>query len=383
MKNKRVFRLLTSLLAVVLCTTAFSVTAFAGGGEDIYVPPVETSEAAADDTAEPEGGEDTADPTEGGIADLLSWLAGAKVTFSVTEDGIQIDTGGAEDTQPGQTGTVTTNGGRLNVRTGAGLDHTAFTQLPNGTTVEVVGEDGDWLKIILPERIGYVHSDYMTVSDAETGADGGGFSFSLAPEELEALLGMFGGALPDDVGAALSPDGNLSLIDDIGSATASGKQFITVESKNGNVFYLIIDRDDEGEETVHFLNQVDEADLMALTEDGEAVEKPIVCSCTDKCQAGAVNTACEVCMTNMSECVGEEPEPVTPDEPEEPVEEKKGGAGAVLAVVLFLAAGGGAAFYFLVLKPKQGKKVPSDLDDFDLEDEEEYLTEDEESNGND
>ena len=383
MKNKRVFRLLTSLLAVVLCTTAFSVTAFAGGGEDYYEPPAETTEAAADGTAEPKGGEDTAEPTKGGIADLLSWLTGAKVTFSVTEDGIQIDTNGAEDIEPGQTGTVTTNGGRLNVRTGAGLDHTAFTQLPNGTTVEVVGEDGDWLKIILPERIGYVHSDYMTVSDAETGADGSGLSFSLPTEELESLLGMFGGVLPDDVGAALSPDGNLSLIDDIGSATTSGKQFITVESKNGNVFYLIIDRDDEGEETVHFLNQVDEADLMALTEDGEAAEKPIVCSCTDKCQAGAVNTACEVCMTNISECVGEEPEPVTPDEPEEPVEEKKGGAGAVLAVVLFLAAGGGAAFYFLVLKPKQGKKVPSDLDDFDLEDEEEYLTEDEESNGND
>ena len=379
MNNKRVFRLLTSLLAVVLCTTAFSVTAFAGGGEDYYEPPAETTEAAADDTVEPEDGEDTADPTEGEIADLFSWLAGAKVTFSVTEDGIQIDTGGAEDTEPGQTGTVTTNGGRLNVRIGAGLNHTAFTQLPNGTTVEVIGEDGDWLKIILPERIGYVHSGYMTVSDTETGIEGSGFSFSLAPEELEALLGMFGGVLPDDVGAALSPDGNLSLIDDIGSSTASGKQFITVESKNGNVFYLIIDRDDEGEETVHFLNQVDEADLMALTEDGDAAEKPIVCSCTDKCQAGVVNTACEVCMTNMSECVGAEPEPVTPDEPEEPVEEKKGGVGAILAVVLLLAAGGGAAFYFLVLKPKQGKKVPSDLDDFDLEDEEEYLTEDEET----
>ena len=377
MKNKRVFRLLTSLLAVVLCTTAFSVTAFAGGGEGFYEPPMETTEAAADDTAEPEGGEDTAEPTEGESADLLSWLAGAKVTFSVTEDGIQIDTGGPDDAEPGQTGTVTTNGGRLNVRTGAGLDHTAFTQLPNGTTVEVVGEDGDWLKIILPERIGYVHSDYMTVSDAEMGADSGGLSFSIDPGELEALLGMFGGASPDDVGAALSPDGNLSLIDDIGSSTTSGKQFITVESKNGNVFYLIIDRDDEGEETVHFLNQVDEADLMALTEEGEAAETPIVCSCTDKCQAGAVNTACEVCMTNMSECVGEEPEPVTPDEPEEPVEEKKGGAGAVVAVVLILAAGGGAAFYFLVLKPKQGGKIPSDLENFDLEDEEEYLTEDE------
>ena len=370
MKNKGVFRFLTSLLAVVMCTTAFSVPAFASGGEEYYEPPTETTEAADEDTTE---------PTEGEIADLLSWLAGAKVTISVTENGIQINTNGAEDAELGQTGTVTTNGGRLNVRTGAGLDHTAFTQLPNGTTVEVIGEDGDCLKIILPERIGYVHSDYMTVSDAEMGTDGSGLSFSFDPGELESLLGMFGGALPDDVGAALSPDGNLSLIDDIGSSTTSGKQFITVESKNGNVFYLIIDRDDEGEETVHFLNQVDEADLMALTEEGEAAEKPIVCSCTDKCQAGAVNTACKVCMTNMSECVGEEPEPVTPDEPEEPVEEKKGGAGAVLVVVLLLAAGGGAAFYFLVLKPKQGKKVPSDLDDFDLEDEEEYLTEDEET----
>ena len=46
-------------------------------------------------------------------------------------------------------------------------------------------------------------------------------------------------------------------------------------------------------------------------------------------------------------------------------------------MLLILAAGGGAAVYFLVLKPKQGKKVPADLDDFDLEDEEEYLTEDE------
>lgn len=378
MKNKRVFRILTSLLAVVLCTTAFSVTAFAGGGEDYYDPPVEITDTATDDTAEPEGGEDTAELAEGEIADLFSWLVGAKVTISVTEDGIQIDTNGADDGESGQTGTVTTNGGRLNVRTGAGLDHTAFTQLPNGTTVEVIGKDGDWLKIILPERIGYVHSDYITVSDAEPGADGSGLSFSLTPEELESLLGMFGG-LTDGSSAALSPDGNLSLIDDVGSSATGGKQFITVESKNGNVFYLIIDRDDEGEETVHFLNQVDEADLMALTEDGEAAEKPIVCSCTDKCQAGAVNAACEVCMTNMSECVGVEPEPVEPDEPEEPVEEKKGGAGAIVAVVLILAAGGGAAFYFLVLKPKQGKKVPSDLDDFDLEDEEEYLTEDEET----
>ena len=204
----------------------------------------------------------------------------------------------------------------------------------------------------------------MTVSDGEAGSGEG--SFSLDAETLENLLGMLGGGL--NGGAALTPDGNLSLIDDIGSPATSGKQFITVETKNGNVFYLIIDRDDEGEE----------ADLMALTEDGEKAETPIVCTCTEKCQAGAVNTACPVCVKNLSECVGAEQKAAKPTEPENPEPEKKSNAGAILTVLLILAAGGGAAVYFLVLKPKQGKKVPSDLDDFDLEDEEEYLTEDEE-----
>ena len=382
MKNKGVFRFLTSLLAAVVCTTVFPLTAFAGGGEEYYEPPAQTSESAAEDTAEPEDGEETAEPTDGELADLLSALAGAKVTISVTEDGIQINTNGAEDTEPGQTGTVTTNGGRLNVRAGAGLDNTAFTQLPNGTTVEVIGEDGDWLKIILPERIGYVHSGYMTLSNAETKTDGSDLSFSLAPEELEALLGMFGGGLADGDNTALTPDGNLTLIDDIGSSAASGKQFITVETKTGNVFYLIIDRDDEGEQTVHFLNQVDETDLLALMEDGETAAAPIVCSCTDKCAVGEVNTSCELCMTNMSECAGKETEPVEPSEPEEPADEKSGGAGAIVVVLLIVAAGGGAAFYFFVLKSKKAKKVPSDLDDLDLEDEEDYLIEEESEDEN-
>ena len=53
------------------------------------------------------------------------------------------------------------------------------------------------------------------------------------------------------------------------------------------------------------------------------------------------------------------------------------GKSLCISVITSSSAGGGAVFYFLVLKPKQGKKVPSDLDDFDLEDEEEYFTEDE------
>ena len=309
MKHNFMTKMVSALLAVVLSTSAFSVTAFASGGE-------ESTESVAEQE------------TAGDVSDLLSDLAGSQVTVSVTEDGIQFSSG---EKDSGQTGTVTTGGGNLNVRTGAGMDYTAFAQLPNGTTVKVIGTDGDWLKVILPEKVGYVYSGYMTVSDGEAGSGGG--SFSLDAETLENLLGMLGGGLND--GAALTPDGNLSLIDDIGSLTTSGKQFITVETKNGNVFYLIIDRDDEGEETVHFLNQVDEADLMALTEDGEKAETPIVCTCTKKCQAGAVNTACPVCVKNLSECVGTEQKAAEPTEPENPEPEKKSNAGLLLAVLLF------------------------------------------------
>lgn len=390
MKNKtrRISRILPALLAVMLCVTAFPVTALAGGNDPAPAPlPEATTEPAtggwepetdetgtATDGTETEAEKDTGPLTGKDITDLFSALFGSKVSITATDDGIQITTG-PDKKEPEQTGTVTTNGGRLNVRTGAGLDKTAFTQLPNGTTVEVVGTDGDWIKILLPERIGYVHSDYMTVSEKEAAATGeGGFSLSIDPEEIASLLDLFNGG---GASAALSPDGNLSLIDDIGSAAKNGKQFITVETKNGNVFYLIIDRDDEGKETVHFLNQVDEADLLTLMEDGETVTPAAVCTCTTKCKAGAVNTNCPVCKTNMTECSGPEPQEPQPEEPEAPEEEPKGGAGGLIVFLLVALAGGGAAlYYFKFKKPKAETTGSDDLgeydfgEDEDLEDEE-------------
>ena len=271
------------------------------------------------------------------------------------DDVLPVAKSSAADAQEAkQIGTVTTNGGNLNVRTGAGLDNTAFTQLPNGTVVDVIGRDGDWVKILLPARVGYVYGSYLTVTDAA--------------DSTVSIGGMTGGS------DALTPDGNLTLIDDIGTSTKAGKQFITLESKNGNVFYMIIDRDDEGEETVHFLNQVDEADLMALT--GEE-ETPSVCSCTTKCVAGTVNTSCPVCAVNMTECVGKEAKPEVPAEPTEPAAEepeKKSGVGGILVVLLIVALGGGAAFYiFKQKKAKPQTKGSADLDDYDYgEDEDEY-----------
>ena len=304
--TKNTPRIFISLLLMLLCIGILPVSAFASGGDypDDALPTAESSAADAQETK--------------------------------------------------QIGTVTTNGGNLNVRTGAGLDNTAFTQLPNGTVVDVIGRDGDWVKILLPARVGYVYGSYLTVTDAV--------------DSTASIGGMTGGS------DALTPDGNLTLIDDIGTSTKAGKQFITLESKNGNVFYMIIDRDDEGEETVHFLNQVDEADLMALT--GEE-ETPSVCSCTTKCVAGTVNTSCPVCAVNMTECVGKEAKPEVPAEPTEPAAEepeKKSGVGGILVILLIVALGGGAAFYiFKQKKAKPQTKGSADLDDYDYgEDEYEF-----------
>ena len=326
MKHNFMTKMVSALLAVVLSTAAFSVTAFASGGE-------ETTESVAEQE------------TAGDVSDLLSALTGSQVTVSVTEDGIQFSSG---ENDSGQTGTVTTGGGNLNVRTGAGMDYTAFTQLPNGTTVKVIGTDGDWLKVILPEKVGYVYSSYMTVSDGEAGSGEG--SFSLDAETLENLLGMLGGGL--NGGAALTPDGNLSLIDDIGSPTASGKQFITVETKNGNVFYLIIDRDDEGEETVHFLNQVDEADLLKLMDEEEVAEftKPV-----------------EETKPEVVETVPEITEPAPEEKPK-----SKNMLPAILTLIVLACGGGFFVFKKVQEKKKEQEAAKPDPDADYVDDDEDY-----------
>ena len=82
MRSKKIIRLFTSMLAVVLCTTAFAVPAFAGGGdgEPYYTETAGTEAAPTGDAESPEvtvtDDEDTAgnNDTQAG-ADTLDQLA--------------------------------------------------------------------------------------------------------------------------------------------------------------------------------------------------------------------------------------------------------------------------------------------------------------------
>ena len=157
----------------------------------------------------------------------------------------------------------------------------------------------------------------------------------------------------------ITPKGNATLVDDF----YGDKQLITVITKAGNYYYILIDRANEDKETsVHFLNQVDDADLLALLD--EEPQDTEFCICTVKCEAGNVNENCSLCEKSLRNCTA--PEAVKTDT-ETPQEKPKSNMGSLMILLVLALAGGGAAlYYFKFRKPKADTTGHDDLDEYDF-----------------
>ena len=180
-------------------------------------------------------------------------------------------------------------------------------------------------------------------------------------------------------GSGFTGEGN-AVTRDLLYDKATNKQFVTLETKDGTVFYLVIDYDspvneEEEQYQTYFLNLVDAADLAALVgeEDAEPEEAPPLCSCRERCQVGKIDTTCPVCIADLTACLGEEPEPEAPEELEEPqpapeAEEPEDDSSSTVAAVILLLVilAGGAVFVVKLLRRKE--KTPSRPPEDDDED---------------
>ena len=173
------------------------------------------------------------------------------------------------------------------------------------------------------------------------------------PEVVEDVV-----TVTDETSGALTPEGNLTLVDDYHTnySDGSGQQFITLVSKSGNTFYLVIDRNAKGQQTVHFMNLVDEADLLALMEEEEAD------AYTAEKEAAAQAERDRLKAEEEAKKAAEEAAASGTEQPKENKVTKIASGFLGVVVLIALAAGGGFYFYRQQMQKKKAEKEALDPD---------------------
>ena len=164
--------------------------------------------------------------------------------------------------------------------------------------------------------------------------------------------------ITDETTGSLTPEGNLTLVDDYHTtySDGSGQQFITLVSKSGATFYLVIDRNSKGTQTVHFMNLVDEADLLTLMEE-EAAD-----AYTAEKEAAAQAELDRLKAEEEAKKAAEEAAASGTEQPKENKVTKIASGFLGVVVLIALAAGGG---FYAFAKQKQKKQAEKEALDPD------------------
>ena len=401
-------RIAAALAAVMIGTAALpTVTAFAQGNDPEQTAAAETTAPAAESAAETSAVTETAETDEKGSTDAesketeseaagdekktetfdlssldLSGIPGVNLDVyadilsdldpevaevllknpkllayflptlhvTVTDNAVTIAVDGDEpEEDPIRTGHVRTNGSNLNVRTGPGIGFDIINSLANGTEVQVMKEENGWYQLEFPAKYGYVCGKYLELNDITPKETPEGYTFDIDGEMMAGFLSAFSGmfeepqTVPDIHG--LTPDGNL------------------------------IDRNEKGEENVHFLNLVDERDLFTLMEEDD---QNIYTE-----QLAAEQAAKEAAEKAAQEAAQKESE-ADQDADKDKESGKSRNMLPLLLIPLIIAAAGGGWFYVQTKKKKQAVNTPDpDADYTDDDDDEDYGAGEDDADGDD
>ncbi len=161
---------------------------------------------------------------------------------------------------------------------------------------------------------------------------------------------MSGASNTSSTSTVFTPAGTGTVVNT--ATDTDGKEFYTITTPDKNVFYLVIDRQRDGD-NVYFLDAVTEKDLLALAQKSGDSEVS-----TSTTTTSAASSPTQTTTTGAPAQAGAEPPAKSSSTPH------SNNMGMLLLVLAVVVIGGGAGYYFKIYRPKHQRAESEDELDY-------------------